>query len=314
MLDEATARIMLEGVIALPREMRVELLDSGFTNANYKLSFADGRAPLVMRLLEHKDSERMQKEVRINSFVKNLSRPDFLFHADDSVLDMPFILMQYIEGTELSKLTLPLDEGQTDTLGISLGKNLQAIHSVKFAEAGFLNGRLIVDRPVNLNGRGLSAFAEQVLMEQGRAKLLGNSLARRILAFIEEEGTILDGETELPCLCHSDFGSSNILVDETRMEVAAVLDFEYAFSGNRYVDFGNLLRAPFSAEKGIKEAVARGYLEAGGKLPHDWYAKSLMTDLFAWFEFLSREDVSEEIVESVRIIFSRTITSWLDLV
>jgi hypothetical protein len=90
-----------------------------------------------------------------------------------------------------------------------------------------------------------------------------------------------------------------------------VLDFEFAFAGTPYVDFGNLLRPPFGLEPGLREALAAGYKKAGGQLPDNWYHLSLLTDLFAWLEFLSRDEVPEPVLDSVRIVVSETITNWL---
>lgn len=289
------------------------VLTSGFSNTNYKVTFADNaHKPLVIRLIEHADKERMAKEIKINDFVKDLPQPKFIYHqSEDSAIDLPYIVMEFIEGTRLDALELPLTPEQINKLGQSLGASLATIHKIKFAEAGFLNGMLIVDKPIKMTGRSLNVFANQVLVEQGRQEMLGKSLSRRLMAFIEEEGELLNSYKNLPCLCHSDFGSSNILIDTNTMAVSAVLDFEFAFAGTPYVDFGNLLRPPFGLEPGLREALAAGYKKAGGQLPDNWYHLSLLTDLFAWLEFLSRDEVPEPVLDSVRIVVSETITNWL---
>lgn len=300
--------------LAIPAPIAdLTVLTSGFSNTNYQVTFRDdAHKPLVIRLIEHADKERMSKEIKINEFIKGLPQPKFIYHQEeDSPIDLPYIVMEYIEGKRLDALDLPLKPEQITKLGHSLGAALATIHKVKFAEAGFLNGMLIVDKPIKMTGRSLNAFANQVLIEQGRQEMLGKSLSRRLMAFIEEEGELLNSYKSLPCLCHSDFGSSNILIDCDQMTVTAILDFEFAFAGTPYVDFGNLLRPPFGLEAGVREAVASGYKAAGGQLPDNWYHLSLLTDLFAWLEFLSRDEVPEPVLDSIRIIVSETITNWL---
>lgn len=257
----------------------------------------------------------MLRECKTNELLgTTVPQPAFLYSSiENSVLPKtPFIIMEYIEGEcleELDKRDETLCPERTQVLGESLGRALTAIHKVRFLQSGLLNERLVVDEnpesQIDMNGRGLSQFAEKILIEDGAIERLGKGLTHRFLAYLEEEAEQLDTYKDLPCLCHGDFGSSNILVKDDR--VTAVLDFEFAFSGLPFCDLGNLLRPPFGERPGIKSAIVKGYREAGGKLPDNWESLSRLCDLYAWLDFLRRPTLPEGALESAQEMIMRTI-------
>src|SRR5690606_19935382 len=94
--------------------------------------------------------------------------------------------------------------------------------------------------------------------ERGAARI-GEELAAASLALAAEQGGRLDSWPGSQ-LIHGDFGGSNILLHRAgEPAVAAVLDWEFAFSGSPAHDFGNLLRPPLGHLPGFAAAVAAGY-------------------------------------------------------
>jgi fructokinase len=89
-----------------------------------------------------------------------------------------------------------------------------------------------------------------------------------------------------------------MLVSNSRgqWQVAAVLDWEFAFSATPYIDFGNRLRKPVGAVSGFESSLTRAYSEVGGILHPQWKRLSLLSDLFAWFDFATRESASPELI------------------
>lgn len=123
------------------------------------------------------------------------------------------------------------------------------------------------------------------------------------------QGDLLAARTAAPCLVHGDFGGSNLLVRQEagHWAVAAVLDWEFAFAGVPFVDFGNLLRPPLGDRPGFAAAVAAGYRLAGGDLPEDWRHRSRVIDLFAWLQFLARPDASDALITDACQMVAATI-------
>jgi phosphotransferase family enzyme len=189
---------------------------------------------------------------------------------------------------------------------------LAHIHAITFSEADFLDSELRVAEPASMGRDGLVAFLRLCLLEGRGAQRIEPVLARSLIEFAEREGRILDDWSGDPCLVHSDFGGSNILLRRPgpRWEVASVLDWEFAFSGTPFFDFGNLLRPPLGQRPGFEAAVVAGYREAGGKLPDNWRRMSLLADLFNWADFLNREQTSATIIADATARIEQTMAMW----
>jgi aminoglycoside phosphotransferase (APT) family kinase protein len=92
--------------------------------------------------------------------------------------------------------------------------------------------------------------------------------------------------------------------------VAAVLDWEFAFSGSPFFDLGNLLRPPLGDMPGFEQAVHDGYVDAGGVLPTRWRQMSLLQDLLAWADFLNRPNTNAALIRDGRTIIMRTMATF----
>jgi aminoglycoside phosphotransferase (APT) family kinase protein len=157
--------------------------------------------------------------------------------------------------------------------------------------------------PVELGGSGLAQHANQCLLEGLGKSRLGEAFTTEFFEFIELKGTLLDHWPGGACLTHADFGGSNILIDGA--QVRAVLDWEFAFSGNPAFDFGNLLRADFGPH--FADALAQSYCQAGGHLPTDWRRISLMADLYSWLDFLNRPTAGAALIADAERIMRATM-------
>jgi Ser/Thr protein kinase RdoA (MazF antagonist) len=107
-------------------------------------------------------------------------------------------------------------------------------------------------------------------------------------------------------LVHGDYKRSNLLIRRAAAtwQVAAVLDWEFAFAGPALVDVGIFLRAGSALPDGFRDAFAAGYRDAGGKLPTDWLALSRLLDVVSMLTFLDdareRPHVFAECVEVLK--------------
>jgi len=114
-------------------------------------------------------------------------------------------------------------------------------------------------------------------------------------------------------LVHSDFGNRNILVREEhgRWVVAAIIDWEFAFSGSPLLDVGNFLRYETSHRPLREPHFSRGFVEHGGKLPDNWREIVRVIDLTGLVECLTHDelpvDVEAELLELTRATIEPTI-------
>ena len=89
--------------------------------------------------------------------------------------------------------------------------------------------------------------------------------------------------------------------------MAAVLDWEFAFSGSPAFDFGNLLCPPLGDVEAFAAATAAGYRQSGRALPPNWRPVARVADLFAWADFLDRPNLGTAQIDDARKIVGSTI-------
>jgi aminoglycoside phosphotransferase (APT) family kinase protein len=287
--------------------------EGGLANTNIRLRLNNRTEPVLLRLFM-RDPKQAAKEWSINGLVHHcVPSPKFLYFAsDNAVTGHPYILMEWIDGVRMESVLLDLQGHDVEALGHSVGSALAAIHSYRFEKAGFIDAQLKVIDPIDLGAAGLISYASQCLIDGIGKERLGMALTNRLLDFLKSESQLLDEWHGQPCLSHSDFGGSNILVskDAGSWKVAAVLDWEFAFSGTPFVDFGNLLRAPHGTVPNFQDSVLKGYKGAGGQVPEKWLQMSRLTDLFAWMDFVTRDAPGESLINDARQIICQTIDEW----
>ncbi len=133
----------------------------------------------------------------------------------------------------------------------------------------------------------------------------GAGLARRIHDFVWSWAPRLpqlDDESDLVrCLVHSDLDQSNILVRQVEGEwiVAAVIDWEFAFSGSPLIDVGHFLRYERSARPVCEPYFSRAFVEHGGRLPEDWRQVIRVIDLAGLCETLTGEAVPNNVSQQM---------------
>jgi len=221
--------------------------------------------------------------------------------------------MEWVKGDRLDHIAPSLSTQDAFNLATSVGTALAAINRVTFDQTGFFDESLRIEEPVDVGRRGLILFVSEYVSRGLAGERLGKELTERLLKFIEEKGGILDEWQQAPCLTHSDFGGSNILVTggPNGHTLSAVLDWEFAFSGTPFFDLGNLLRPPLGTLAGFSDGVALGYKRGGGHLPTRWREMAAIVDLSAWVEFLNRAVVPRAIIETALRQISQTISPSL---
>ncbi|HEX3788321.1 MAG TPA: phosphotransferase [Pseudonocardiaceae bacterium] len=254
-------------------------LTGGFTNENL-LVRTDGGEQFVLRRFRRGNScaveaalaRRLRSVVAVPAVVAA--------EPDASVAGQPLLLSEFVPG-ELLSVVLARGAGDRQ-LGEVVGAALTAIGGVRFDRPGLFTGPDLRPDSADMS-TGLTTFVADclarsvVLSERERVGLLG--LAERA-----EPGLAAVGGAS--SLVHSDFNAKNILVrrDGASWRVAAVLDWEFAFSGHPLGDVGNMLR--FRAD--LPDAFVDGFVAGLGELPPDWARLAADLDLFALADLLTR--------------------------
>lgn len=272
----------------------------GLANTNIRLMLSDTQTPLMLRVFT-RDPSQAEKEYNIYQRIKGLvpAPQVYFFSPTNQVTGHPYTIMQVVDGDRLETFVDNLDDTWIPEVGRSVGSALAAIHGVTFPSSGFLDGKLNVSTPINMGATGFVEFVRNCLGQELVTQRLGDELPRRLFQFVVAQAPSFDLWQGQPCLTHSDFGGSNILVARHHegWKVSAVLDWEFAFSAHPFIDFGNLLRKPLGVVPGFEQAVLEGYTARGGALPEHWRKLSKLSDVTAWLDFLTRPTANERLIE-----------------
>ena len=295
--------------------MQVTSVAGGLANTSARLQLDDPNLFIFLRVMV-RDPAQAKKELRLNSLLQTTDVPVPKIYAlveNSAVIQQPYILMEWIDGVRLEVLVKERSEEEVALYGSSIGTTLANIHAVKFDQFGFFDWQLQIKEPLDMGGNGLIDFANRILNVKNREKL-GQTLSDQLLRLLDQQAPVLDMYKGKPCLTHSDFGGSNILVSPSApYTVQAVLDWEFAFSGTPFFDFGNLFRPPLGQNYAFINNVIRAYSDAGGELPRYFRMMSTITDITAWLDFLDRAEAGSKLLEDVRAVIGQLVAQWLGL-
>lgn len=307
-LDRAAVAKLLAPVFPRAAIAGFERASGGLVNTNMKVMLRDRSAPVLLRIYQ-RDAEQGLKEAALIRKLAGVPVPELLYAADNNpVTGHAYAILSWVEGRRLDALALAGED--LHSAGEALGAALANIHAVKFDRFGFLGRDLNIVHPIDLDRPGLLAYLEHSFAAGPGPARLGPELLSALQNFIEREGERISAWPGAPCLVHGDCNGSNLLFAQRPhggWKLAAVLDWEFAFSGTPGFDFAHLLRPPLAPEITFSEAVAASYGDAGGALPPDWRTVARITDLFAWIEILSRPDPSPTVIADAQQCIRTTI-------
>lgn len=207
---------------------------------------------------------------------------------DGTVTGGPTLLCRFVPGV-LLRTALADSTTSAASLGRCVGQTLAAVGALTFDGPG-----AFADASLRTSAAELPAvlpeFVARCLSTGPAASVVSPAEQAAIMRLAEAAQTYVDVVPDASQLVHSDFNPKNLLVRDNggNWTVAAILDWEFAFSGSPLVDIGNMLRFPEDLPSGFGAAFATGFAEAGGLLPADWREISLALDLFALADLLTR--------------------------
>ncbi|MGG3507783.1 aminoglycoside phosphotransferase family protein [Paenibacillus lautus] len=271
-----------------------ERIGTGLSNTNYKIRLEGSAEPYVLRLFR-KGREIAEKELAIIRRVRQTVPVADYIYADMSsgVFDKPWAIMEWKEGGLLRDVMQGGGEQDLVAAAASAGRTLANIHKHTFTESGFFNGDMEVQDPMRMDGERFLAFIEQSLFQDLCGQWLGEELAQSVWSFSQTYSHLLSEIEDTPMLVHSDYNGLNILMRHglEGCEVSAVLDWEDAFSWNRYVDIANMLRYEPDGSVFEKNFV-RAYREEGAVLYDHWKILSKLEDLVALCDMLTHSSLA----------------------
>ncbi|OIA98651.1 aminoglycoside phosphotransferase [Paenibacillus sp. LC231] len=293
-LDITQIHDMITPVFPRKKVVAAERIGTGLSNTNYKIRLEGSAEPYVLRLFR-KGLKIAEKELAIIQRVRQTVPVADYIYADTScrVFDKPWAVMEWKEGDLLRDVMQGGSEQDLIAAAASAGRILANIHKHTFTDSGFFNGDMKVQDPTRMDGERFLAFIEQSLFQDPCGQWLGEELAQSVWSFSRTYSHLLSELEDTPVLVHSDYNGLNILMQNGAggCEVSAVLDWEDAFSWNRYVDIANMLR--YEREGSVFEKnFIRAYREEGAVLHDHWKILSKLEDLVALCDMLTHSSLA----------------------
>jgi aminoglycoside phosphotransferase (APT) family kinase protein len=221
--------------------------------------------------------------------------PEIVYAEPDAAI--PHVVMRWVEGPTFREIKQQRDAVAIAGAAHAIGGTLARIGSFTFPRPGRIGPCIDAGAPFD----SVAQFVERCLEAPALLPRLVPHARKRVREYMREWAPRL---REFECdhsLVHSDFGSPNLVMQcvAGRWQVAAVLDWEFAFSGSPLVDLGHMMRYEQRSSSRLEPHFSRGFREAGGILPADWFALGRAFDLTALLEFLTRPALPESIVPEV---------------
>jgi aminoglycoside phosphotransferase (APT) family kinase protein len=293
---------------ALPGHTIVRCLpvSGGLLNSVYRIAVEGLDDEFALRIYTYNPSA-CRKEVDLHCLIAaRVPVPDIVFADPTGETGAgPCVLMRWVAGETFRQIKSRRDAGEIAECGRAMGAVLAGIGSFQFSRGGLIGPGLDIN-PGPVDGPDpVPRMIEQLLATPQAALRLPAAAIARVCDFAWARAPLLaalDGER---CLVHSDFSSLNLVMHRPRGEwdVAAVLDWEFAFSGSPLHDLGHALRYERSGRPSLEPHFSGAYRAAGGSLPENWRGLARMLDLTALCEMLSRpalpEAAAREIVELI---------------
>ena len=296
---------------AFPKKRIVysERIGVGLSNSNYKIYLNDTPVPFLFRLYRG-NKEVADKEMDIARLVSEHVPIASFLYADTSCqkIDKPWSILEWKEGHLLSHVMKKGTIQEIASSAAATGKVLANIHAFNFPDSGFFGEGLRVRDPFKMDGERFLSIIEECL-HNTCGLWLGDEYSRKVWTFCKTHSSLLTDHQETPVLVHSDYNGLNILVEDKGMgfSVSAVLDWEDAFSWNRYADIGNMLRYEEEGSQ-FETHFIRGYQEAGTVLNTNWKRLSKLEDLVALCDMLNNSTPNTpNRVNDLKTLIVRTI-------
>ena len=288
---------------------RTELLTGGLINTNLKIYFESDFNPVVLRLYRD-GAAACDKEVAVHNLIRRHVPIPEILHAESA--EPAFAFVEYIEGLTFQQLKRTNNLKAIQQASTSIGKTLAAIGTFRFPAPGALlasEASLVVGNRFIEGPDPIPRILDRFLASNTFQQRAGSKLVDQLHDFIWSYAPILPS-LETDCsLVHNDFGNRNILVSEVNgvWGVAAILDWELAFSGSPLLDVGNFLRYELDATPLREPYFSRAFVEHGGHLPDNWKLIVKLIDLTGLVECLTHDELPGDVEAELFALIDATL-------
>lgn len=265
-------------------------LTAGRSHQNHLLTLNNGMQ-VVLRIGSNKQNLKKQYALA-QKLWRQLPVPRFISTPQQTDNQKYFVFLEFKQGERLENLEkLPLaDQAQ---LGFELGEYLALMHSQTFKTAGEFDTDLQVTETYDISPNGLNDMFKNLLKQAVTNGYISTSQSQKYSTQFEMRIKILNEWQHTHCLIHADLNEDNIL--QNNGHISAMLDWEFTLSGHPALDFGKFTRTPYCNCPIFLENLCNSYYLTHKSLPANWDEIAAVTDLIAWAQFLSRQNLNSDV-------------------
>ncbi len=307
-LDIPTAEKLLQPVTT-SKIAQLNLCAEGLANTSYKITFASHHPPIILRIYMREHSA-CQREFALHQLLKDKVSIAEIFYIDTScsVIPYPFAVMEWVEGILMREVVLSGEEDAIQTCAFEAGKCLAMLRELRFQQSGFFQEDLTIT-PLSVSAESFCfAWLDNPEVSLGLGKLLCEALHQ----LVENHSSFYPSEQEVN-LTHADYDPANILVKQVHQEwkIAAILDWEFAFSCSYLLDMGTFLRYSHRLPNYYEQAFCNG-IETGKSLPPEWKKSIKLMDIGCLLSLLEHNppEKSPKLHQDVVSLLQDTVTNW----
>lgn len=264
-----------------------DIISGGCANLNIKILLEGEEQPLLLRIyLRDKNSAILEQNL-----YRLLGRkaPVPIIYYVGYIDDYHFAICQFIQGITLRDLLLSDVPHNVEAIIKEVGLILAKFSKIEFAEAGFFDQNLnIIERTSRAS---YLTFVDQLWQNQFICQTLSAAIINKIKDYLNKYAELLPNKNEKH-LVHGDFDPANILVKQVDgdWKIAAILDWEFAFSGSIIFDVANMLRYAHHMPDIFSISFLEGLENGGVVLPDNWQITAHLLNLVSLLDILGRRD------------------------
>lgn len=266
-----------------------DVIEGGCANINIRVYLNKLDKSVILRVYL-RDPEAAYREQKIYALLQDEIPLPQLYHIG-KIEGYSFAITEYLSGISLRDFLLNENNSATDKWQImfKLGKALGSITKVEFDQ----NENIEVRK--NIISNELVELCSSLVQDKIVQTILSVDEIEQIKTVFKDNKNLLPDDSEKN-LVHADFDPSNILVEEVngKLEVSAILDWEFAFSGSTLWDVANMLRYSHKMPREYQNYFLEGLISSGYSLPSDWQSTIKLLNIFSLLDCLKRTRLKRE--------------------
>ena len=273
----------------------------GSVTGAYRIEFAAGSAPVVLKIYECQSPWSAAKEARALRFLTghgfDISPSVLAFSkAADALGGRPCLVCSFRPGRLLTELDAELTRAQRREVYRQLGEVLKRLHAIPAGGYGDVNGR--IRDPLPDNSAHMARMLNRYLREF-RANGGDPALARQLAAHLAGQAAAF-ADCPRPAYCHGDLHEDNLLAEvaeDGTCSLTGLLDPDNMHAGDPLMDFVRLDAFSMHGDATKLAGLLSGYgVCVPGREPGEWpeswrprlplYRITLALELYNWFTII----------------------------